>query len=471
VKRDGRFKTRAVVKGFHMVQGEDFNETFAPVPGVPVIRILFCIAAKNDWEIKQGDVGTAFLAPDMDTELYVNVPNYFCENPEAALPGSTIRRLLKGVPGIPQGPRLWHKKSHAVYTKQGLVQCKAEPCLYYCVMRHLYLIVWVDDLFVMFPKEAMPHGKELWAGLQAELELPDWEDVDDCLSCIVTRDRPNRKLSLSQRPAMLKLLEKTDMLDCSPEATPMASNLSLTKVDCPTEAEAVTMTELQRWFRSVAASMIYFCTWTRPDLSYAVSKLCKFMHNPGQVHVTALKRVLRYIKGTVNKGLVFDFGNNKQVKTGVYGYYDASHADDIDTRKSTLAYVFFFEGCPITWHTKLHSLVTTSTNHSEYCAAAKAGREAKWLETLFSSLGLETFVHPIDLFSDSKGSIAMTYNPVQRAASKHVDLADHYARELQELGIITITYVNTKEMIADLLTKALGRPAFEHLAGELINTI
>jgi hypothetical protein len=270
---------------------------------------------------------------------------------------------------------------------------------------------------------------------------------------------------------MLKLLEKTDMLDCSLEHTPMASNLSLTKMDCPTEAEAVAMTELQRWFRSAAASMIYFCTWTRPDLSYAVSKLCKFMHNPGQVHVTALKRVLRYIKGTVNKGLIFDFGNSKQVKTGVYGYYDASHADCPDTRKSTLAHVFFFEGCPIMWHTKLHSLVTTSTNHSEYCAAAKAGREAKWLETLFSSVGLETFVHPIDLFSDSKGSIAMTYNPVQRAASKHVDLADHYARELQELGIITITYVNTKEMIADLLTKALGRPAFEYLASELINTI
>ena len=131
----------------------------------------------------------------------------------------------------------------------------------------------------------------------------------------------------------------------------------------------------------------------------------------------------------------------------------------MDTRKSTLAYVYFFEGCTISWHTKLHSLVTTSTNHSEYCAAAKAGREAKWIEKIFIFLGFPQFVRPIHLFSDSKGSIAMTYN---------VDLADHYARELQELGTITVTHVGTADMTADLLTKALGRPAHERHSRHLI---
>ena len=198
------------------------------------------------------------------------------------------------------------------------------------------------------------------------------------------------------------------------------------------------------------------------------------MHNPGPAHVTALKRALRYLAATTDKGLVYEFGPNgksKSCKTGVYGHYDASHADCPDTLKSTLAYVKFFEGGPLSWHTKLHSLLTTSTNHSEYCAAAKAAREAKWIEKIFIFLGFACFVKPIDLFSDSKGSIAMTYNPVQRSASKHVDLADHYAREMQELGVITISYVSTLDMIAGLLTKALGRPAFTRLVEYLVKRI
>ena len=152
------------------------------------------------------------------------------------------------------------------------------------------------------------------------------------------------------------------------------------------------------------------------------------MQNPGPAHITALKRLLRYLKKTINMGLNYSFKSTPP-SPGVYGYYDASHADDVDTRRSTLAYVFYLEGCIVSWHTKMHSYVTTSTNHSEYCSAAKAAREAKWLEKMFDALGHPSWVKPIRLFSDSQGAIATAYNPVNRAATKHVDLADHYTRE------------------------------------------
>jgi hypothetical protein len=105
------------------------------------------------------------------------------------------------------------------------------------------------------------------------------------------------------------------------------------------------------------------------------------MHNAGSEQLSALKRLLRYLQKSADKGLRYDFSASAKFKKGVYDYYDESHADCPDTLKSTLAYVFYFEGCPITWNSKLHSLITTSTDHSEYCAAAKAGSEAKWLET------------------------------------------------------------------------------------------
>ena len=158
-------------------------------------------------------------------------------------------------------------------------------------------------------------------------------------------------------------------------------------------------------------------------------------------------------------GLSYNF-EGAVPRPGVYGYYDAAHGDDPDTRRSTMGYIFFFEGCLLSWRSKGHSFVTTSTNHSEYVCSAIAAREAKSLWKLFNGLGFGSAVAPVDLFSDSLGNIAMNYNPENRAACKHADLADHYAREQVAQGIITIAHVPAKDMLADALTKPVGATLF-----------
>ena len=140
--------------------------------------------------------------------------------------------------------------------------------------------------------------------------------------------------------------------------------------------------------------------------------------------------------------------------------YDAAHADCVDTYKSTGVYCFYYGGCVISWHTKLLATVTTSTNHSEYGTAAKAAREARWLHNLLEELHFNKLIKPIDLYSDSRGAIAMTYNPVHRATTKHIALSDHYVREQQEEGVIVVSYLDTHSMIADVFTKPLGDAAF-----------
>ena len=455
IKRDDTFKVRAIVKGFLMKSGLDYNETFAPVPNIATFRILLALATKFDWEIWQGDVRTAFLGAEMDAKVYARVPNWFSNNPDAT--GFTIRQILKAVNGVPQGPRLWYRKSAKIFAELGLKQCKCEYALFH--NDYAYLLVWVDDYFLFFPTQALDKATQLWKALQKRVDLEDAHEIDDCLGCLVVRDRKNRIIKLTQQAAIEKLLLRAGMSNCTPADTPMVAGLTLSKQDCPEDIDKLSMMDDQKWYRSIVASIIYFVSWTRPEIALAVSRLCRYMHNPGKPHLTALKRLLRFLRGTANVGLVFDF-STPPPKTGAYGYYDASHADCIDTRRSTLCYIFFFEGCVITWHTKLHSYVTTSTNHSEYCAAAKAAKEAKWLENVFTSIGMVKFVRPIHLFSDSQGAISMTYNPTHRAASKHIDLADHYVREQQERGTITVTFVPTKEMIADIGTKPLGATAF-----------
>ena len=473
-KRCGRHKVRVVVRGYHMQQGRDYNETFAPVARPTTFRSLFALAAKHDWEIAQADVHTAFLASDMDSEVYVYLPAGFHDDPSTKPRPKDVpreaHRMLKGVPGIPQGSHLWHKKSSKEYFKAGMKRAPDDYSLYYIPNHHIYLVVWVDDLFLFYSKEHSPRASQLMLYLQNSLDIDEWKPIDDCLACQVRRDRPAKTITISQQKAVEALLQRSGMRDCAVADTPVASGAVFTKSDCTAANKLTNFLEETKWYRSMLASCIYIGMWTRPDIAFAISKLSKFMQNPGPKHITGLKRLLRYLQKTKHLGLVYSFDTSPN-RTGVYGYYDAAHADDIDTRRSTMAYLFFFEGCAISWHSKLHSYVTTSTNHSEYCAAAKAAAEAKFLEKLFDTIGFGEAVHPIALFSDSQGAIAMTYNPVNRSASKHVDLADHYAREQVERGTITVSHVGTKQMIADALTKALPAPLFEqHRSQFLGNT-
>jgi hypothetical protein len=192
-------------------------------------------------------------------------------------------------------------------------------------------------------------------------------------------------------------------------------------------------------------------------MAYAVSKLAKFMHNPGQKHQDALKRALRYLFATADLGLHYDF-SSKPSKEGVYGYYDSSFADCPDTKRSTGGFVLYWWGCAVNWLSKMNRYVTTSTNHSEYVAGAVCARECAFHDNLAKELGFN--VLPIHTFSDSKGGIAQTYNPTNRAATKHIDVADHYIREQVERKRITVTHVETRDMDADIFTKPLDKATF-----------
>jgi hypothetical protein len=464
VKQDGRLKVRVVMKGYLMQAGIDYNETFAPVVRVTSIRLMLAIAAKHDLELHLADCKTAFLTADMDAEVYITLPPAF--NDDEDLQGNrksnsaTCCRMLKAIPGCPQGSRLFNEKLHAVITDPSLgdiclQRYQGDYCLYFLPGRQLYLVVWVDDLLFAVGAEEKPDFDKLLAVLKAnfDLHLPAGP-VSTVVGVNIRRDRARRTLTLDQEATIDAILAKAGMTDCRPADTPVSTSTRFTKEDCPSEPVAET-----KWYRSILASCIYLATWTRPDICFAVSKLSKFMANPGSVHVRALKRLLRFLKGSRQWRLRYDFTTPQ--RSGVYGYYDAAHLDDVDTSRSTMAYVFFFEGCPIAWKSKVHTFITTSTNHSEYVASAKAAKEATWLYNIAAVFGLPK--EPVALFSDSQGAIAMAYNPVNHTANKHIDLADHYTREQVERRIITITYMPTKQMVADVLTKAKSAPEFLRL--------
>jgi len=470
-KRDGRYKVRLALHGNRMVQGMDFNDTFASTINTEVVRLLFAFAAKHDMDVDTGDTVTAFLHTSLETEVYMYETAGFHDDPSTtprAVDRSWVRRVNSGIPGHPEASRLWGSEAHKQLTDAGCTRTAVDHSLYVAPEIKGFVISHVDDFCMIADKACAKEKHALQTLLKDKLHIKKWAPISDFLGVTVTRDRDRLTLTMNQTDQVRKLLIKANMGDCKSVDTPAVPGFLWTRSDCP-EQDLSTSDEAKS-YRSILMSCLYFQTRTRPDITFVVGKLAKFMQNPGPKHQLALKRLLRYLSGTTRLGLVYDF-TSSGAGSGIWGHYDSAHADDHDTRRSTWAYVFYYHSAVIAWKSKLNSFVTTATNHSEYSAGANAAKEAKFLENVACSLGMDSDVKPIALFSDSQGAIAMSYNPVQRAASKHVDLADHYVREQVAFGTISITYVRTDHMLADVFTKALPRQLFQTHTSQMVGLI
>jgi hypothetical protein len=198
---------------------------------------------------------------------------------------------------------------------------------------------------------------------------------------------------------------------------------------------------------------------TRPDLAFAVGSLSRFNSNPGSVHWSHLKRVLRYLTGSINHKLTYGgqaVGRSKQSASSVYGYCDADWATSIDDRRSITGWVFLAAGGAVSWQSQKQKSVALSTVEAEYMAECQAAKEAIWLRTLLSELGVGDTA-PMVILTDSQGAMALAKNPEHHQRSKHIDIRYHFLRDQVAQGTIELVYVPTTDMAADQLTKPLSR--------------
>ena len=163
-------------------------------------------------------------------------------------------------------------------------------------------------------------------------------------------------------------------------------------------------------------------TATRPDLASAVSILSKYMSKPSKEHWQGVKRILRYIKGTINYGLIFKAEDNKGI---LAGYSDADWAGDIDTRRSTSGYIFQICGSTVSWCSKRQSSVSKSSTEAEYIALSVASQEAVWLSRLLKNVGVKQ-EEPILIYEDNQGAIELSRNPKFHNRTKHIDIPYHF---------------------------------------------
>ena len=186
------------------------------------------------------------------------------------------------------------------------------------------------------------------------------------------------------------------------------------------------------------------------------------MHTPYEEHMELAYRILKYLKGTVGKGLYFAKNEAKTVEA----YMDADWAGSMDDRRSTSGYCTFVWGNLVTWRSKKQNVVARSNTEAEFRAVAQGICELLWLKLLLEELKV-TSHQPMKIYCKNKAVINISHNQVHHDQTKHVEVDRHFIKEKLEEGTICMTYIPSAQQAADLLTKALARPAFEKLRDKL----
>ena len=262
-------------------------------------------------------------------------------------------------------------------------------------------------------------------------------------------------IMVTQRLYIQEMLDEFGLADCRPVATPMQEKLKLLPdMQAP-------LADIAKYQRMVGK--LIFLTHTRIDIAFAVSVVSRYKTRPQVPHEQAVKHIYRYLKGTVNLALLYWRGE----ESTLCGFTDADWASDTYNRKSTTGYVFFLGSTPITCNSRKQPTVALSSTKSEYMAITEGTKEAIWLRRLLNKIHALDMQASIAIHGNNQRSLNLAHNPVYHDRTKHIEVRHHFIRDKILSGEINLDYVATKEQLADILTKALGRTAFERLRGQL----
>eukprot|EP00253_Pinus_taeda_P004324 PITA_04324 len=395
-----KHKARLVAKGFPQVEGIDYTETFSPVAKMNSIRLVLSLAASLKWEVHQMDVKSAFLHGDLHEEIYMEQPIGFIQTDS-----SLVCRLKKSLYGLKQAPRACDP--HLINHVKSSLKKKFEMT----DLGHLHYFLGLQVFQVLQSKEG---------------------------------------ISLSQSKYACDIICHFHMEDCKPAPSPLQSGVKLS-VSCTSLEVDATL------YRQLVGKLLYL-THTRPDLSFDVGLIAHFMKNPREIHWKAAKRILHYVRGTIQ------FGIHCSAKAAplLVGFTDSDWAGDPHDRNSTAGYVFTLGSGPITWACKKHVAISLSSAEVEYRGAVEASKEALWLRQILSEFGFEQ-QHPSTLWRDNQSAIQLCKDPVQHQRSKHIELHMHFIRKLIHDHVLEVQYCSTDDQVADIFTKALTEAKFTKL--------
>lgn len=287
----------------------------------------------------------------------------------------------------------------------------------------------------------------------------------------ITRDRKARTITLDQDQYIGKAQERFGLKECK-----VANSPEVPGAECEKGEELDALADRQRYMELVG-TLMYAAISTRIDIAHGVHYLASNMLAPTVRHMRAAERILRYLAGTKDVGLVFGArngdtvgdtrGRGTQLDVEVCAFADADWANNKADRKSISGWIAKVNGDVVSWSSKKQRVVALSTCEAELYAEAAAITEVLWLRGILSELGLHTRTGST-VYGDNQSTIAVSKNGYKGERTKHVDVKYHFVTESVESGKVKLQWVASSDQQADILTKALPAPQFLKLRAQLM---
>ena len=388
---------------------------------------------------------SAFTQGNIDTNLYIKQPKGHIDPNKP----NHVLRLNKALYGLKQSARIWYYTlKDVLINKLGFISLISENSIFINKELNIIISLYVDDLAIIGPN--LNTIKSFIKELKKYFKLKDLGLIKDYLGVEIDYDLNKGTLKLNQTKYLNKVLERFNINNKNPKYTPLKANIKLEPNKGMAKETEIT------WFQAAIGCLLYLAIITRPDIAFSVILLARFSSNPSLEHINAVNNVFNYLSKTINLGIIYTKdGNNNYIS----GYCDADYAGDIASAKSTSGYVFYIANGPITWKSKLQTIIAQSTTKAEYIVINIAAKEAVYIKSLLKELGLYK-QNKLPLYTDNNGALLLANNPIFHERTKHIAVKYHYIRDLINKGIIDLIYIPSKEQKADGFTKALDKVKF-----------
>lgn len=446
-----KYKSRLVAQGFSQKFGVDYDEVFAPVVKQSTFRMFLTKASKDNMFVHHVDVKTAFLNGELEENIYMKQPKGYINEDHP----NHVYKLNKSIYGLKQAARSWFKKAREVLNSIGFQQSKEDECLYFLKNGNkiTYLLIYVDDILIA--SESKDSILRIEEELASKLSITTLGEVKQFLGMEINRGEDGI-FSINQKNYISNVSLKFGLKDAKGSKIPLSQDY-LTSID---ETEKLPNNEK---YRSLVGSLLYIAVNSRPDISIAVSLLSQKIEMPSKRDWTEAKRVLRYLNES--SGLSLHLG--KLIENDeLICYVDADWGGDCKDRKSNCGFVLIFGGSLIQWASRKQTSVSLSSTEAEYISLAEACQDIIWIKRLIAEFGYNQS-NPIDVMEDNQSCIKLATSDRVGRRSKHIETKYHFIKDLQANKTINLVYCPTQEMIADCLTKPLGRIKINYFRNKL----
>ena len=440
-----RYKARLVAQGFSQKEGIDFTETFAPTMHIKTLRLLLTIAARHNIVARVYDISTAFLHASLDEEVYVQQPKgHIVKGKEKC-----VYRLKKAMYGLKNAPKAFSDHFMNILSETGFKQSTKDSCLWYLRRgtHFVYYLFHVDDILVVSNHDTLRNA--CFNMLEKKLRIRDEGEVKKFLSIEIER-RSDGSYSMSQSKYIERLAKRFCIDDMSRTVeTPGQYGQKLQPVsdnEMPSDARQLPYQEL-------VGGLLYACK-TRPDIAYAISNVSRFMSKWSVSHYKAALRILRYLYSTKDKALVISADAPMELKV----YVDANYGDDRESEnsdskwKSQGGFLVYFSSSLVSWRSRRHKTRSLSSMESEYMEASEAAKEVLFFRVMLEELDYKQS-SPTIMYEDNKACIQYSKNNTSHDRTKHIDIRAYVLRDCVRNNDIKLMHVDTRDQLADMLTK------------------